>query len=288
MSGGPTINLDSSVIGINSFGIVGETQPFNFVTTSQLMLELMHDKGVKNEIGESATLYREGLDAYWAGHKSEATKKFDGALAISPAFASAQEYKTLSAKLPDESNGMPWLWIVLGLLVVAAVAAGVVIVVRRRDSSTGAAPATPSAAPDPPPVAARPAVTPPPPPPTRSASTVDAALPLLVVQTADGIDGERIPISGEMVIGRENADILLDDSEVSRRHAAVGQQDGQLQITDLGSANGTLVNGSRVQQARLKDGDVVGVGRTTLRVSVPAQRGGETVIRSTPPLPATE
>ena len=61
------------------------------------------------------------------------------------------------------------------------------------------------------------------------------------------------------------ADLRLDDNSVSRRHAIVVPRPSGARILDDRSANGTLVNGRRVQQADLHDGDVIVLGRVVLR-----------------------
>ena len=82
------------------------------------------------------------------------------------------------------------------------------------------------------------------------------------------IDGERYPLIGAItVIGRDEvADIILDDPGISRRHCEVRvSNDGPHLITslrDLGSTNGTYVNGERITSRRLDDGDQLTVGRT--------------------------
>jgi pSer/pThr/pTyr-binding forkhead associated (FHA) protein len=78
------------------------------------------------------------------------------------------------------------------------------------------------------------------------------------------------PITGEAVIGRgEQADLLLTDVTVSRRHASVRQDGHTVVVADLGSANGTYVNGRRVLDAtRLEDGDVIRLGGAQVRVRV--------------------
>ena len=82
------------------------------------------------------------------------------------------------------------------------------------------------------------------------------------------IDGERYPLIGAItVIGRDEvADIILDDPGISRRHCEVRvSNDGPHLITslrDLGSTNGTYVNGERITSRRLDDGDQITVGRT--------------------------
>jgi pSer/pThr/pTyr-binding forkhead associated (FHA) protein len=61
------------------------------------------------------------------------------------------------------------------------------------------------------------------------------------------------------------ADLRLDDSSVSRRHAILVPRAGGARILDDRSANGTFVNGRRVQQAELRGGDVIVLGRVVLR-----------------------
>jgi pSer/pThr/pTyr-binding forkhead associated (FHA) protein len=76
-----------------------------------------------------------------------------------------------------------------------------------------------------------------------------------------------IPLAGETVhIGRGlAAGLRLDDSSVSRRHAILVPRPSGARILDDRSANGTFVNGRRVQQAELRNGDVIVLGRVVLR-----------------------
>ena len=73
---------------------------------------------------------------------------------------------------------------------------------------------------------------------------------------------------GRWVLGRgSGADIVLaGDDSVSRRHAEIAVRAGQCRVRDLGSCNGTLVNGKPVEQARLRRGDVITLGETEIRV----------------------
>ncbi|MHB8262351.1 MAG: FhaA domain-containing protein [Acidimicrobiales bacterium] len=80
-------------------------------------------------------------------------------------------------------------------------------------------------------------------------------------------DGYRVPLGGNrIVIGRlSDCDIVLHDQNVSRRHADISR-DGQIYVvTDLGSTNGTMVNGTPVRVSRLADGDELSFGATTVR-----------------------
>ena len=84
-----------------------------------------------------------------------------------------------------------------------------------------------------------------------------------------------------MVIGREDADITIEDAEISRRHAEVRPSGGAIEIEDIGSTNGTFVNNERIQGARvLAPGDVVRVGQTELELD--RERAGGTAISQQP------
>jgi len=79
--------------------------------------------------------------------------------------------------------------------------------------------------------------------------------------------GMSFPISGnQIVMGREEGlDITLQDPEASRRHARINWQAGQYVIEDLGSTNGTFVNGVQITALQpLNPGDSVGIGQTAL------------------------
>jgi hypothetical protein len=78
--------------------------------------------------------------------------------------------------------------------------------------------------------------------------------------------GRRNVLSGSrVVIGRSReADVVIQDPNVSRRHAEVRREDGAWQIVDLGSTNGIKVNGRRVANAPLRPGDQVTIGVTDL------------------------
>jgi hypothetical protein len=67
------------------------------------------------------------------------------------------------------------------------------------------------------------------------------------------------------VIGRAaEADLRLEDSGVSRRHAELRYADGRVELIDLGSTNGVTVNGKPVGRAELRDGDRLDIASTTL------------------------
>jgi pSer/pThr/pTyr-binding forkhead associated (FHA) protein len=102
-----------------------------------------------------------------------------------------------------------------------------------------------------------------------------------LVITSGQLEGRRIEVAKELVVGRENVDVVIDDAELSRRHFAVRPVAGGLEVEDLGSRNGTRVDGTRIDgPTRVRHGAVVTVGMTKFAVEVPqeapASGAGET------------
>ncbi len=87
---------------------------------------------------------------------------------------------------------------------------------------------------------------------------------LFVIQGAD--QGKRFEFkSSTVALGRDNSNaIRLHDTEVSRRHAELRQEEGDYRVVDLGSANGTFVNGQLVDQGALHSGDRLQLGQTVM------------------------
>jgi hypothetical protein len=79
-------------------------------------------------------------------------------------------------------------------------------------------------------------------------------------------DGRDLSLDqGVIVIGRSSGcDVVVDDPNVSRRHAEIRRLGEGYSLVDLGSTNGTEVNGQRVGETSLMNGDVIGVGTTRL------------------------
>jgi pSer/pThr/pTyr-binding forkhead associated (FHA) protein len=90
----------------------------------------------------------------------------------------------------------------------------------------------------------------------------------LVIHEGSGAGTEH-PVDGELILGREqsSADLVIDDPGVSRRHARVIPENGGVVVEDLGSSNGTYVNGERISgPVELGAGDEVQVGATIMGV----------------------
>jgi ABC-type multidrug transport system ATPase subunit/pSer/pThr/pTyr-binding forkhead associated (FHA) protein len=130
-----------------------------------------------------------------------------------------------------------------------------------------------------PPVSSRPVSSPPVSSPPRSAPPISSppapAVPAPVMPAPDWAPDSRgrtivtrrvqtaeHEATGRIRIGRDAAnDIVLDDLAVSRRHAEVREVAGGFEVADLGSRNGTYLNGRQVSRALLHPGDLVSVGK---------------------------
>jgi hypothetical protein len=101
----------------------------------------------------------------------------------------------------------------------------------------------------------------------------------LIWRTAAGAEQAFVLANAETTIGRDPANLVrLDSAYVSKRHAVVRLTQSGFTVTDLGSSNGTRVNGAPVSSAPLVDGDVLELGAETLTfradLKAPAREGG--------------
>ena len=102
-----------------------------------------------------------------------------------------------------------------------------------------------------------------PPPPTRPAKAF--ALRFISGKYQGG--EFPLPEQGEIVIGRSSElDMVLVEDMVSRRHSKITVANGQIFIQDLGSTNGTFVNGEKIKRARLQEGDRILIGTSIIKL----------------------
>jgi hypothetical protein len=90
----------------------------------------------------------------------------------------------------------------------------------------------------------------------------------LVVIKSDSQQGTEVQVDDVTVLGRSSeADVLLDDPYASEFHMRLVAQDSGLVLHDLGSTNGTYINGRRVTApTTLRRGDTIQVGKTVMEV----------------------
>jgi serine protease Do len=259
MVGGPTVDLDGRVLGVIRSPSTRGAASRNLIAPTTDIRQLLQDIGAPNELGAASVAYRSGLAAFFSGDRDTALALFDRTLKLQPALELARIFRSRALKLPKSSDEALIAWLINAILSVpglagtgAAGTGGGAIAVRRRRRKRADVPSV--------------------------AGGGDDETPALVVQNGD-LAGHRFAVTKKLVIGRYQANIVLDDQRISRRHAVVRPIEGGMEIEDLGSANGTCVNGVAIHGARrLRQGDVVQVGRIALKAKVPAPMRDDTMV----------
>jgi len=78
-------------------------------------------------------------------------------------------------------------------------------------------------------------------------------------------DGRRVAARDGLILGRvAGCDLIIDDSKCSRRHARIVMEGSVVEVIDLDSSNGTLLNGRPVVRRVLRDGDQIQIGATVV------------------------
>ncbi|MDD4871943.1 MAG: AAA family ATPase [Kiritimatiellae bacterium] len=106
-----------------------------------------------------------------------------------------------------------------------------------------------------------------------------------IIFTAGPYTGHKleVPETG-MIIGRaEEATLVLDDGQVSSKHAQIGIQEGAWCIYDLQSSNGTMVNGQPIQAVVLNNGDLIAIGDTQFTFNITGATIARQTLPQTPP-----
>ena len=98
-------------------------------------------------------------------------------------------------------------------------------------------------------------------------------------------DGKKVDVADGLILGRmSSCAVVVKDSKASRRHARLVVAGPVVEIWDLESSNGTLLNDKPVKRRMLRDGDVVQIGTTriTYREAEPVQTSGPAVVLDQP------
>jgi uncharacterized membrane protein YdfJ with MMPL/SSD domain/pSer/pThr/pTyr-binding forkhead associated (FHA) protein len=110
--------------------------------------------------------------------------------------------------------------------------------------------------------------------------------------TSGPLAGRTVTLDRPLVVGRQGADLTIDDPELSRRHAVLRPVDGGVEVQDLGSTNGTFVDGRRIDGTEVvRDGGTVQIGSSDITIepdpspaAAPAAQG--TPAAEAPPAPS--
>ena len=116
-----------------------------------------------------------------------------------------------------------------------------------------------------------------PPPPSAEGEELNATRSRLVPPkvvlrgVSGGYFGKIVPVRGRLVIGRGgDCDLVLDEPEMSRRHAVIENSGDGIYLRDLGSANGTFVNGLQVRDAVLHPDDQIAFDQNRFLLEAPS------------------
>jgi len=289
-SGGPAIDQRGDVIGLATFGNLGEVQGFNFLVASATLLALVKDAKLQLAPSPTTEAWRRGLEHYWADEYTQAIARFDEVEAAFAAHSEAanlirlsrQAQKDGKEKQPDNRAGLAAAAVIGGIAVIGA-ALVITLRARRRPGhpvpAVPAIPATPrpqlpmygriqspstaQPAEPPPPMHGRPAATPNQPiAPTAFGSFSVGS----VTCTRGELAGQRFALTATgLIIGRQPgvAHVLVNDHRASGKHVWIGLDNGILVAVDQNTTNGTYVNDvarGRITRTALRDGDVVIVG----------------------------
>ena len=101
-----------------------------------------------------------------------------------------------------------------------------------------------------------------------SSLALDRCVVARLVLLPEGEGGQYMISEADRTLGRDEAnDIVLQDEQVSARHARITYEGDAFRVEDLASRNGTFVNGERIhERTALRSGDLIKVGRTMLKL----------------------
>jgi len=249
-SGGPVINRDDGrVVGV-AFRGAGERR--KAVVSVEAVVALLASRGVKSgDRGKFQETWAAALDAAEKGDWAVAHEKLDAADELFPSFPDLVRLRSEAEKYEKESREPARVVIPVALIAGLAIAAIAVYALLRRGAGRKPSVALPAVTIE---TEAMPR--------GRAAETRGPSLGSFLIVSGSR-KGERILLSGPvLVIGREarSSDVVFEHPKVSRLHAEIAEDVDGIALTDRGSANGTWVNGRKIDRRILKDGDIIYFG----------------------------
>ena len=263
-TGGPGVNENGEVIGVNTysgqtidptFGIPKDAPGFTFLMPINTAKEFINAAGVKEESSLFNEIYHQALEKVWANESFEGRDLLNKALVFIP---DQPDIIKLRMDVETAISKMGWvrrIWqtnkiavISLGIIFILILGVGGTFILKRGPQRVAPQPVRQP--------------TPLPPPPEEPTRVDWKGVGSLTLSTGNQL-GKSFTIGEKgLVIGREagQCDIAIQDSNVSRVHAWVTVEKGEVVVIDRGSTNGTFVNNLRVEKAKLKPGDVIQLG----------------------------
>jgi len=259
-SGGPTVDSKGNVIGVHSYAAT-EYDGFKFCVPINAAKEFIRDAGVEyNKTSEFTEVFNRLMDAVWKGEWFEAQTLVSTALAYMKNEPDLEKLQQLILTRISEMGFFEKIWRQNKMVVIIAVILIILIVVVLKISLFPSGAAEPALAPE------------------KEAKT--AAPPLDKTKAADEtvIEGEiagtlTVTVKGEelgtfditttpIIVGRDpKSDVVIKSETVSKSHLKIIPKGDQFFIVDLGSTNGTYVNGEKITETLVTPDDMVQLGK---------------------------
>jgi hypothetical protein len=258
-SGGPACNEAGEVVGISTFG--PEVAGFNFLVPIDTAKEFINDAGVKyNTSSKFNEKYNAALDTTWNKEWFSARDLINSALVFLP---NQPDLIKLRQFVEGKVTEMGWFrrnWqknkiamVSLAIILLLILVVGATLVVRKAPKKVVQPEFQPAARqPQPSEIVA------------EGETRVEGKFLGSLTLSTGGQMGKSYPIGEKgLVIGREQGqcDIVISDANVSRIHAWVTIEKGEVVVIDRGSTNGTFVNNKKVEKTKLNSGDVIQLGQ---------------------------
>ncbi len=273
-SGGPACNENGEVIGISTFGSTApdpytgrptEIAGFNFLVPIDTAKEFINDAGVKYNVSSKfSEKYNAALDATWDKEWFKARELIASALVFLPNQPDLVKLRQQVEGQISDMGTLRKLWqtnrvamISLGIILLLIIGVGVTFVAKRAPQKI--APPQPAKQPVPSPFS------------VEAGTKVEGKAYGTIALSTGGQIGKGFSITEKgLVIGREQGqcDVVISDPNVSRVHAWVTVEKGEVVVIDRGSTNGTFVNNTKVEKTKLKSGDIIHLGQKCLTALV--------------------
>jgi serine protease Do len=253
-SGGPSVNENGEVIGANTYIGIAQGQAvggFSFLIPVNTVKEFVNAEGIKEESSLFNEIYFQALEKVWAKEWFEARDLLNKALVFIPEQPDIIKLRMDVETAITRTNWFTKNWqrnkiamISMGIIILLIIGVGVTLMMRKK----------PQPVKEPVPLTVQPEAG------TKVEGKTFGALTL----STNGQLGKSYPIGEKgLIIGREvgQCDIVISDINVSRIHAWITVEKGEVVVIDRGSTNGTFVNNNKVEKAKLKPGDVIHLGQ---------------------------
>ncbi|UCH92253.1 MAG: trypsin-like peptidase domain-containing protein, partial [Candidatus Aminicenantes bacterium] len=261
-SGGPTVDSKGNVIGVHSYA-AREYDGFKFCVPINAAKEFIRDAGVEyNKTSEFTEVFNKLMDAVWEGKWYVAQEHVNAALTY---MKNEPDLEKLQQMILKRISGMGFfekIWRKSKAVVIIAVILIILILVVLKISLFPSAAAEPGLAPG-----KEPEVAAPPEDKTKIAEEEPTVMEGEIAGTLTVlVKGEEIGTfnitSTPLILGRApQSDIVIKTETVSKNHLKILPKGDQFYIIDLGSTNGTFVNGEKITETLVKPEDMVQLGK---------------------------